>query len=210
VSATLFLALTLVGPAGQESALEAVLREGLVNALISESDLHWHRGDYGRAAVATVLASELAGDYARGYLDAAWLAWSWGCRDAGAALLDHAAARFPEAPGFWQEGGTLARMWGEPERALAFLRRAYELAPEDRINCAELAAQLRRAHEWAGAAEVYQTLLKHHPGDGVAMMYLERYRVQGDMLPRDVEEPEGPPPNAPTGPMRTGPGMRRT
>jgi len=210
VGATLVFALMFAAPIESQSPLEAVLQDGLVDALISESDLHWHRGDYCRAAAATALASELAGNFARGYVDAAWLAWNWGCRDAGAALLDLAVARFPSNADLWQEGGTLARMWGEPERAQAFLRRAYELAPEDRNTCAELAAQLRRRLDWEGAAEVYRTLLRHHPDDAVATMYLERYQVRGDMLPADVPEPQGAPPDAPGRPVPTGPTMRRT
>lgn len=198
------VALAVIAPAvsndapcqGNSSALESAFATAVVDSLIAEADVHWHRGDYGRAARAELLATDLEPSYIDGYTNAAWLAWSWAASMQAQAICERLIARNPNSPDAFFEAATQCKLRGDLGRAELLYRRAHELEPDSRLTMAELAGLLRRRGAWAEAADVYRKILELYPNDEPALRYLQRYEATGTMERPDA----GPPP-----PQRGGP-----
>jgi tetratricopeptide (TPR) repeat protein len=192
-------ALLWVGPAVAQSppgTLDAALESTVADGLMLQSDVDWHRGDYGRAARALLIDTEFDPANVEAWAGASWLVWSWGAKESGLAILDRMVERLPDDPSALLEAGELARVQGDMDRATRWLRQAFVLDPTSEIACTRLGAALRKQQQWDEAAKVYRTLLEHHPKHPSALRFLERFERRGDMLP---DGPPAPPESGPGG-----------
>lgn len=196
-----------LGPAETPpSALDQALADTVCDGLILQSDVDWHRGDYARAARALLVSTEFDPGNEGSWLGAAWLLWSWSAKQSALTVLDRMVATLPgSADALWQ-AGQLARMQGDSERAIRWLREAHRIDPADANASIELGAVLRKRELWDEAAEVYRDLERAHPGHPSARRFLDRYEKTGQMKPESgppVESaPSEPPPRPRVAPGR--------
>ncbi len=188
-------ALLLSGGSGEQAGetrvdAEAALAASVVDALILQSDVDWHRGDYHRASKGLLAASYLDAAYIDGQVSAAWLAWSWGASAVAVRILERVVILNPDDPYALHESAVQAEMQGEVDRAIAWETRAHEADPEDALIGITLAGFLRGQERWAEAAEVYRDVLEANPGNHSAIRYLERYEAHGHMRAEPESEPE--------------------
>lgn len=179
------------------TALCQALHSSLVDGVMFESDIHWHRGDYARAGMARLLGGDLTLGDTVAYTDSAWLAWSWGHTDLGRAVCRRALAVNPDDPGAAYEVAALVRLWGDVEWSLELLQRAHRGDPGDSVTALALGAALRARERWSEAAAVYRVLEAHHPGDPSAARFLQRYDEWGHMRPAE-QAPDAPNEAAPS------------
>ncbi len=185
----------VVGPSALDEALAATVADGL----ILQSDVDWHRGDYGRAARALLLDTSFDPDNVSSWVGAAWLVWSWGATPASLAILDHMIEVTGDNETALSEAASLADLQGDTERTLRWAREAYRLEPGDPLNAVRLGSVLRKREQWAEAAEVYRQLLERVPDHPSALRFLGRYERTGRMTPETpagVESQPAPSPDA--------------
>ncbi len=166
---------------GGIAAAREALTLTVVDSLILQSDVDWHRGDYYRASKASLVGAILDPTFSDGMVNAAWLTWSWGAKDLALRILDELARTNADNSAALHEAAVQAEMQGDRKRAIAWESQAHALEPEDALIGITLAGFYRDEERWEEAAAVYRDVLQWHPGHPSATRYLERYEVHGHM-----------------------------
>jgi tetratricopeptide (TPR) repeat protein len=205
-------ALLWTAPATAQPApgtLDAALESTVADGLMRQSDIDWHRGDYGRAARALLIDTEFDPTNVDAWAGASWLVWSWGAKESGIAILDRMTERLPDDPGALVEAGELARLQGDLGRATRWLRESFRLDPTSELTCIRLGGILRKQALWEEAATVYRALLEHHARHPSALRFLERFERKGNMLPDEAPATPESAPEGDGGPSGPVPGQRQ-
>jgi hypothetical protein len=207
----LIIALCLMGPpadapAADATALDSALAGAVVDCLVLQSDVEWHRGDYRRAGRALWLTASFDPSDADAWTGASWLFWSWGAKRAPIAILDRMVEAVPGNSDAFREAGQLVRLQGDEERCLRWMREAHRLAPDDTLASIVLGASLRKHKLWDEAAEAYRSVLLREPGHQTALRFLDRYERTGTMAATPPPAGQGAPDTAAEMPPAGAPG----
>jgi tetratricopeptide (TPR) repeat protein len=149
--------------------------ERAADALTTEADWWWHRGDYDQAIRCHETAIFLDPTFAEDYAVAAWLQWSLGRDEAAVRTLKRGIAAMPSNPDAHFNLGYHYLNTHREALAREPLRRAVELGGD--VLCRRAYAHsLEHIGELQPALQQWDEMLRIDPGDDVARA--NRLRVQ--------------------------------
>ena len=154
--------------ASQETMTEAVaqvdgISTSIVDQLWTETDVHWHHGDYYRIIDLCRVCVEAEPDFNEGYMAGAYLIWSLGDPKGADDLLSYGISRTPNKTELYADLGRHFNFTKRYPAAETYLKKAVSYPNAGPVAYAQLAYAYKQQKKYGEAVKVWEQVVKKFP-----------------------------------------------